>query len=352
MPVINASTLRIVVITTVIAAISLVVGSLGLVLTGVNPSEILMPKESDEVTEQHVRDFCGACHAVPRADILPRRSWPEEIEKAYDRYRVSGRRDLKVPYQSTITKYFTRRAPEELNIPGALESAPSPISFRSEVHELPENFKSAAVSFLNSVNSPSAPAGGAADLLLCDMGNGTVNRFAWHQGQMSSSLLATLHHPDHIVPCDFDRDGNQDFLVADLGMLKPTDDLLGSVTLLRSAGQGEPFEELTILDQVGRVADSELADLDGDGDLDFVVAEFGYEKAGRLVWLETLTITQGRPTTRLHVIDSRHGPIHALPTDLDGDGDLDLVVIFGQEYEMIVAYLNDGHGEFESRTLF
>jgi hypothetical protein len=347
-----ASTFRIVVISSLIALVCVVVGALSFCFMGIDPSTLVLPSVDDAATERHVRDFCGACHVVPRPDLLPRKSWPDEIAKAYDRYNDSGRKDLKVPNQTIITKYFSRLAPMALNIPSAPDSSASPVPFRTEFIDFPDEYISAAVSFLNLVPSRSRPKGTASDLLLCDMGNGLLNRFAWNDGKMSSSTLAKLNHPAHVVPCDFDRDGHQDFLVADLGMLKPSDELQGSVVLLRSLGEGERYDVITVLDGVGRVADAELADLDGDGDFDFVVAEFGYEKVGRLVWLETLEITDGRPRTELHVIDSRHGSIHAPPTDIDGDGDLDLIVLIGQEHETIVAFLNDGHGHFEPRTLF
>lgn len=347
-----ASNLRNLILISLISLLAMTVISLGLVFTGIDPSVLVVPQDSDPAAQKQIQDFCSACHAVPAPDVLPRKSWPEEIERAYERYRASGRSDVKVPWQSTVTKYFTRRSPAFLNVPEAPATSASPIVFRSEVYDLPEGLGSAAVSFLNIVPSRSGSGRASSDLLLCDMGNGTVNRFAWSEGVVARSILGTLNHPDHVIPCDFDQDGNQDFLVADLGMLAPSDDQLGSVTLLRSQGEGKDYEVITILDHVARVADAQLADLDGDGDLDFIVAEFGYEKAGRLIWLETLSIDDGRPTTRVHVIDSRHGAIHVPSTDLDGDGDLDVVVLFGQEYESIVAYLNDGHGEFTNNVLF
>ncbi|WP_397570888.1 FG-GAP repeat domain-containing protein [Schlesneria sp. T3-172] len=337
---------------TILAASLVAVTALGLVVTGIDPSEIsLTGQNTEETLERQVIDFCGACHVVPRPDALPRSSWGEEIEKAFERYRVSGRSDLKVPSQSRVTKYFLQRAVEMLPIPNVPDAPPSPVLFRPDVQRLPNQYGSTAVSFLDAIHvSPGVDS--QMDLLLCDMGNGSVNRFSWQDGVISSTELGRVNHPAHVVPCDFDRDGNQDFLIADLGMLKPTDELLGSVTLLRSSGSGRPFEAISILDHVARVADAQLADLDGDGDLDFVIAEFGFEQVGRLIWLETLSMTRGRPETKLHLIDARHGAIRATPVDLDGDGDLDLVGMFGQEHEAIIAYLNDGACRFEPRTLY
>ncbi|WP_373651132.1 MULTISPECIES: hypothetical protein [unclassified Schlesneria] len=80
---------------TLLTASLVAVTALGFVMFGVDTSEISFTGEnSEEAVERQVIDFCGACHVVPRPDALPRSSWGEEIEKAFERYRVSGRSDL------------------------------------------------------------------------------------------------------------------------------------------------------------------------------------------------------------------------------------------------------------------
>lgn len=197
------------------------------------------------------------------------------------------------------------------------------------------------------------PADGVtSNLLLCDMLTGWLHLFHWEFGQRSDRPVCSLNFPCHIVPCDFDQDGRRDLLVANLGALTPSDHQLGSIVLLRSFEEIERPEVITISENLARVADAEVADLDGDGDNDVLAAEFGFERAGRLSWIETIAITNGKPQLQFHVIDQRHGAIHAQMTDLDHDGDLDVIALFGQEYESVMAYLNDGHGNFRPRILF
>ena len=320
--------------------------------TGPLPLRDLSIVANDTETEKQIRDFCGACHAVPRPDLLPRLSWPGEISNAYRRYRESGRKDLVAPDRGVITEYFTRMAAEELVFPKDNLSTPGSLVFQSQTIDLPEDRADGVVSFFHPLMSRTARNGPQTDLLLCDFKSGWVEYLSWNGGVMSRNPIAKLKNPSHIIECDFDHDGRQDFLIADLGVPLPSDDMKGSVVLARSLGPENSFEVITVKDALGRVADAQLADLDGDGDYDFVVAEFGFEKAGRLVWLETLSITNGRPETQLHVIDPRHGSIHSPVTDLDHDGDLDLVVLISQEHETIVAFLNDGRGHFEKQTLF
>ena len=60
----------------------------------------------------------------------------------------------------------------------------------------------------------------------------------------------------------------------------------------------------------------------------------------------------GRPTFIRHAVDDRHGTIHVPVVDLNGDGKPDFVALISQEYETVVAFLNEGGGKFKARTLF
>ena len=75
---------------------------------------------------------------------------------------------------------------------------------------------------------------------------------------------------------------------------------------------------MVLLKGVGRVACAEAADLDGDGDLDVVVCVFGHLD-GKTLWLEQT----GNLEFVEHVLDDRPGTIHAFPIDADGARGLD-----------------------------
>ena len=155
-----------------------------------------------------------------------------------------------------------------------------------------------------------------------------------------------LTQPVRVHAADVDGDSHNDLVVADIGILGPTNRLVGSVVLLRNDGSFA-FEPIKLLEDVGRVACAEAADLDGDGDLDIAVCIFGHLD-GRVVWLE-----QTGPLEFVeHVLDDRPGAIHAYPFDADGDGDLDLAVALSQESEEVLLFRNDGTGGFEREVLF
>lgn len=313
------------------------------------------PIETDIAPERmqtQVTEFCGSCHKVPLPEHLPRRSWAEEIGKAYRRLEQSGKTNLTVPDQQQMIAYFTTLAPAQMVIPDAPESDIGPITFDQEFLELPPTTRTAAISYLTVETSKRQDGTPQAELLSCNMEGGEVERLIHQERSWTITRLATLRNPDHLMICDYDKDGIQDYLIADLGTLNATDDLLGRVTLLQGTAQRDKYRAVTVKQGLGRVADARAADLDGDGDDDFVVAEFGFEKSGRLLWLETTGTRANEVDSKLHVIDARHGSIHTPPIDLDGDGDLDLVTLFSQESESIVAFFNDGKGAFTPRVLF
>jgi hypothetical protein len=53
------------------------------------------------------------------------------------------------------------------------------------------------------------------------------------------------------------------------------------------------------------------------------------------------------------VIDARSGAIHTVPVDLNGDGHLDVIGLFAQQHEQVVAYLNTGRGfRFDPQPIY
>ncbi len=160
------------------------------------------------------------------------------------------------------------------------------------------------------------------------------------------ALKEGLRQPVRTHVADVDGDGHQDLLVADIGIFFPDDRKVGRVVLLRNDG-AQQFEPVVLLENVGRVTCAEAADLDGDGDLDIAVCVFG-DIHGKLVWIEQ---REGF-TFEEHVLDDRPGVIHALPFDADGDGDLDLAVSLSQDFEEVLLFRNQGGGAFSKEVLF
>jgi hypothetical protein len=166
--------------------------------------------------------------------------------------------------------------------------------------------------------------------------------------------LADLHHPAAVRTCDLDANGVTDLVAADLGSFPPEDHDRGRVVWLPDALGPAPRSPVPLLAGVGRVADVSVADFDGDGREDLVVAEFGWHKTGSIRLLTRREADDDGPALVFEsiVLDDRSGAIHVPVADLNTDGRPDFVALFAQEHEIVVAFLNDGAGGFERETVY
>lgn len=308
-----------------------------------------------EATAQQVADVCGACHATPPPDSFPRSAWRAEVRQGLNFFHhptnnnPSSLRGLTPPTLDQITAYYEHRAPEVLRLlPNETATTPMPASFHRRFVPLPPHESFQAVSNVNLVHLTD-PA--KLDLLTCDMSQGKVLRMKPYEHRPHWQTLAQLSHPAHTEVVDLDHDGVKDIVVADLGSFFPTDDLCGRVVWLHGKPDGS-YTPVTLLENVGRVADVRAGDFSGNGKTDLIVAVFGWRHTGSIILLENQTTDWNHPRFVPRVLDDRSGAIHVPVCDLDGDGKLDFVALISQEYETVVAFLGDGKGHFTKKTLY
>ena len=272
------------------------------------------------------------------------------MAQGYRFFGVSGRA-LTPPHQSAVVRYFEARAPVALppqeRFPEAAHPLPIALERRSFAHS-----NRALEPAVSNVRFVQLSNDRIPDVLACDMRHGQL--LAIRRGDASDSprvLCDSLHNPGHVEVVDLDGDGLKDILVADLGSFVPSDQKLGSVIWLR-AGRDGTFTPMPLAWGLGRVADVQAADFDGDGDLDLVVAVFGMQVAGEILYLENRTRDYARPEFLPARLDPRHGAIHVPVADLNGDGRPDFVALFAQEHETVVAFLNAGAGRFTREVVY
>ena len=126
------------------------------------------------------------------------------------------------------------------------------------------------------------------DLFAIDMHRGELLQLVRDKEAVWAPKFRGLRNPCHFESTDLDGDGKRDAVIADLGSYTPEDHAFGRVLWLHDQGGGRmAVEELMTGEQS---ADAPPADFNGDGKLDLVVAEFGWQKTGG-VWL----LLQGLP---------------------------------------------------------
>lgn len=154
----------------------------------------------------------------------------------------------------------------------------------------------------------------------------------------SLSRISATSQDEGLSQGDIDRDGDIDLL-------------LGTKWLKNDGGSWEPY---TINPSSGSPDRNKLADINGDGRLDAVV---GYEAAsipGKLAWYE-----QGDKATSIwqeNIIANIIGPMSLDVTDIDNDGDQDIIVgehsiINPSGAELLIFENSDGKGKIWNKQV-
>ena len=170
----------------------------------------------------------------------------------------------------------------------------------------------------------------------------TDGKFAWYentdgQGNFGpQQVISSEYGAVSIYASDLDGDGDMDVLSAtqfeeesDISWYENTD------------GQGTFGPPQIISDDVNEAISASSADIDGDGDLDVLSVSYNDNK---IAWYENI---DGQGTFGPQLIISTEGiqPWHATFSDIDGDGDIDVVAAILDD--KITWFENtDGLGDF------
>jgi hypothetical protein len=299
-------------------------------------------------TSEQVERTCGTCHATPAAELFPKDDWAHEVERGF---RFLERKPVPpdTPSFASVVAYFRERAPEALSVlPPIAAESDCPVRVDAMGYRLAESKLSPGIADVHFVRL-SDPR--RLDVIACDMINGKVLLLRPYDPEPVVRVLSSaIPHPARAEVVDLNGDAISDLVVANLGSPMPTDARLGSVVWLRGERDGS-YTPVTLASGLGRVADVQAADFDGDGDLDLIVAEFGWLNVGGVVHLENRSTAPGRTEFVATTIDPRHGAIHVPVADLNGDGRPDFVALISQEHETVVAFLNEGNHRFQPRTI-
>lgn len=143
-------------------------------------------------------------------------------------------------------------------------------------------------------------------------------------------------------PIDVDRDGDIDIVgVAEIATLSGV--LVDKVAWFENDGNQNYLQRLVVATPPGRPYDTFATDMDGDGDVDILVAA----ALNYIGWYEN----DGSQNFTAHEIGSSESqPTEIYAADIDGDGDMD-VISAHELLDEIALWINDGSQNFARQSV-
>jgi hypothetical protein len=313
-------------------------------------TEAVVADVLSEASTARVRATCSACHVFPPPDMLPREYWVTAVRGMF---QIAADRGVAMPVSlDRAMAWYVFQAPERLPpAPGRADAGPGSVAWAREEwrpeEAPPPSERGPAVTH---VQMASLLGGAGLDVLVSDVSTNRVYALRRYASEGRTIVVGTVPHPGRLAVTDLDADGRKDVVVAALGQLKPTNDPVGSVVWLRRTGPTS-FEGSVLADGLGRVADVQAADLDGDGRTDLLVAVFGWMENGGLLWLRGSGGSGATPAFTRQILDARPGFTDVRVGDLDGDGRLDVAALVAQEFQQVMVYWGSESG-FRSQVVY
>lgn len=320
-----------------------------------NESHAFVPQASIENGKILAGQYCQSCHELPNPALLDANTWETGVLPAMGpklgifnfkgkSYAYGGDGQMMGPgYVSSspkvtakewesIVDYYTATSPDVLPEQNRSEKISMDLPL-FEVIKPQLNYKNAQTCFVE-VREDSETAIIVSDAI-------TLKTYFLNIGLIPVDSLVTR---GPLVNLDFL--GENEALICNMGILRPTDDTLGTaVRMNRSSGRWM-LDSINVARGLRRPMQVLQADLNNDNKIDNLICEFGYLR-GSLSWIEN----KGIHRYEKHVVSPLPGVLKAFIFDYNRDGKKDILALFAQGEEGIFLYINNGNGSFEEKKL-
>jgi len=300
--------------------------------------------------EALARQYCGSCHLFPTPDLLPTRTWTENvlpnmgsrlgvksIKKNYLKEKSSPERklldDLNVYSKvqlltneqwEAIVKYYEKNSPPE-PLPQAAKPEPLPLTGFSASQMTIEDNPVPKTTLLYG-NEPTG------ELFL---GEATNRLFVKDKNNILYSL-PEINSP----PVKMARRADGVYSILCIGSIDPSDLSAGRIYEADFNRSGWSV----FMDSLPRPVDLVWADMESDGTPDLLVCNFGNN-------IGHLSLYPDGDPAREKVLMYRPGTRKAEVHDFNGDGLPDIMVMYCQGNEGLSILYNRGNGEFEEQEV-
>lgn len=297
--------------------------------------------------------YCGSCHLPPQPEALDKKTWSESVlphmswrlgipdslvrppvgTSMAEKYTIASANLFPSEPQITdqtwlkIRDYFVDNSPLQ----------PLPQQIKPNIQSPLPHFKIQPVSDLRP------GSGGMTTMIKFNHFNKRIylgnarGELMIYDKQFKVAELIQLHKT--LTDIHFNQDGS--LLLLSVGNINPNDEQFGEVLLRDSTGIQQ-----VLLSGLRRPVDLKVADVDLDGKQDLIISEFGHQ-VGRISWHRQIN----PKAYESKILYEAPGSIETFIQDINEDNYPDIVALMAQGNEGVFAFLNNGNGQFNLKTL-
>ena len=312
--------------------------------------------------------YCSVCHLEPAPEILPKRSWVAAL--GYMGYFLGIDNTDYLDEESTLVQANVRSRLEYLERDDVVPAGPALEDDEWEILRdyyiqtapataLPQAAKPALqweLSRFRSVRSNYQPP--LPITTLVHIRESTREVYIGDSVEQALTILdsdgrikvAPRRFRPAITPVDIEFVDDIAYVasIGDLLAGEPSESGPAHITAVQLVNQSTADATISVvLEDLYRMADMEVVDLNGDGKLDFIVAGFG-SSTGSVSWFES----QEDGGYEEHVLLGLPGGVKARVHDFNDDGLQDIMVLVADAREGLHLFINQGDNEFVDQLIF